>query len=863
MEKQANKYAMKINFKFLLFLLLPFISLFQTKAQESKFYIINDIKFEGLHYYNPQTVKAFIGVNKGDLLEIPGNKTAEIVQRLWDSHEFDDVKLYIEPVSDQKADLIIVLKEVPILSDIKFKGIPKSRAKSFIKDLKLNHGTFHVNSGLLKKIERTVTDYYVNKGFLNVNVGHRIEADTTGKARVIIRVNKGNRVKIKKIVFHGNKSIPAHVLRRKMKKTKRVNFLRFWKRSKFIRDDYVNDKKLLEEFYQSKGFRNAHIIRDSISRVSPDRLQIDLWLNEGKKYYFRHIYFKGNTVYTDEYLAKILGIKKGDPYNGKLLKERIQNPKKPDGIDLTNLYQNNGYLFSHITPVELGIEGDSIDFEIRIYEGKVAYFNNISVSGNDRTKDYVIYRELRTRPGDKYNKELVVRTVRELAQLGYFNPESIKPQFKNVDPVNGSVDIDWNVEEGGASQIQLQGGFSGRGTFIGTVAISLNNFALGDIFKGKEWKPIPMGEGQRFSVSGNWSFLYESYQFGFTEPWLGGKKPQAFSLNFYKSKNFYPKEGSYYERDVSKYFSITGLSIGLGQRLKWPDDYFQLYQSVSWQHYRLKDYTDYYTGISATFGFRNGISNNLAYNISLSRLSSGPNPIFPLEKSDFSISLKLTPPYSLFNGVNYNNLQYYPQFQDENGDPDYEKINQEKFRWLEYYKIKFSGVWYNRIYDKLVLRAKTELGIMGRYNKNMDIPPFERFYLGGDMPVGYNMDSREFIPLRGYDYGALNRQPLQGGSVGGTVYNKFSLELRYPLTLKPQASIYVLSFAEGANTYADPAQYNPFLLKRSAGVGIRVFMPMFGLLGIDFGYGFDTVYDRSGRPFKPGWKTSFIINQQL
>jgi outer membrane protein insertion porin family len=456
---------------------------------------------------------------------------------------------------------------------------------------------------------------------------------------------------------------------------------------------------------------------------------------------------------------------------------------------------------------------------------------------------------------------LVVRTVRELAQLGYFNPEAISPEFKNVDPINGSVDINWKVEEGGASQIQLQGGYGGRGTFIGTLALSLNNFALGDIFKKGAWKPLPMGEGQRLSISANFSFLYQSYRFGFTEPWLGGKRPQAFSVDFFKSKNFLPESGSYYERDKERYFSITGLTVGLGKRLKWPDDYFQLYQSVSFQRYDLNNYVAY--GLGAIFGFKSGFSNNFAYNFVLSRPSSGPNPIFPMEKSDFSLSVKLTPPYSLFNNKNFNNLQYFPEYQDEDGNPDWSKINREKYRWLEYFKIKFNGVWYNRIYDKLVLRTKTEFGLMGRYNKQREIPPFERFYVGGDMPMGFNMDSRDFIPLRGYSYEALNREALSGQVKGGILYNKFSLELRYPITLKPQASIWVLAFAEGANTYSDARKYNPFALKRSAGVGMRIFMQMFGLLGIDFGYGFDPIYTPAGRPQIPGWRTSFIINQQL
>jgi len=859
MVKPVNKYI-PTRISFIVFFMASLLPAFLF-AQESRFYVINDIIFEGLSYYNPQTVKAGLGIKKGDVLEIPGNKTAEIVQKLWETGEFEDVQLFYEPIDENKADIIIYVKEVPRLRSLTFEGIPRPRGREFKKDLKIKEGVARVNSVFLNRIERHIKDYYIKKGFYKIKITPRIIPDSTGFARVIMRVDKGPRVKIKDITFEGNTHFKDRTLRRKMKKTKRAKVFRFWKASKFIKDEYEKDKNRLEEFYRTKGFRNAHITSDSVYWISPDRLAVHIKLKEGRKYYFRNIRFVGNTVYPDEYLAKILGIKKGDVYNGKLLKERIQNAQKPDAINLTNLYQNNGYLFSHITPVETAVEGDSIDFDIRIYEGKVAYFNNITVSGNDRTKDYVILRELRTRPGDKYNRQLVVRTVRELAQLGYFNPENIVPEFKNVDPINGQVDINWKVEEGGSSQIQLQGGYGGRGRFIGTLALSLNNFALGDIFKKSAWKPVPMGEGQRLSISANFSFLFSSYSFGFTEPWLGGKKPQALSVDIYKSKTFMPKEGSYYEKDPDKYFSITGVSAGLAKRLKWPDDYFRFYQALSYQRFRLHNYAVYSAG--AIFGFDSGITNNLTYNMVISRMSSGPNPIFPTERSDFSLTFKLTPPYSLFDRRDFNKLALLPEYQDEDGNPDIAKINQEKFKWLEYYKIKFSGVWYNRLYDKLVLRTKTEFGLMGRYNKNREIPPFERFFVGGDMPVGFTMDSREFIPLRGYGYEALNREALSGRVKGGILYNKFSLELRYPVTLKPQASIYVLAFAEGANTYSDARQYNPFALKRSAGVGIRIFMQMFGLMGVDFGYGFDPVYGPDGKPSTPGWRTSFIINQQL
>ncbi len=829
-------------------------------AQESKFYIINDIKFEGLSIYNPNSVKAYLGIHKGDLVEIPGTQISDAIRKLWNTKEFEDINVYMEPVNENKINLVFKVVEVPVLSGLEIKGVSKARAKTFIKDLKLNSGRFHVNNYLLKRIERHITDYYKKKGFLKTRVIEKVVKDTLpGRAKVIAIVEKGPRVKVENITFHGNKAFKASTLRRKMKHTKRVNPFRFWKRSKYIADDYTEDKALLQEFYQSKGYRNASVIKDSVYWISPDRMAIDIWLKEGKKYYFGDIKFVGNSVYSDKTLARVLGIKKGDVYNGSELKKRISNPKKPDGIDLSNLYQNNGYLFSRITPVETGIRGDSIDFEIRIYEGKIAYFNNITIKGNERTKDYVILREIRTLPGEKYNKELVVRTVRELGALQLFNAEHIQPKFKNVDPANGLVDIEWNVEEGGASQIQLQGGYGGR-TFIGTLALSLNNFALNDVFKKSAWNPVPMGNGQRLSISANISFMFDSYQFSFTEPWLGGKKPQSFSVAAFQSRMFMMKDGEYYKPDKNKMFRRRGLSIGLGKRLQWPDDNFFINHTLGLESYRLKDYTFY--GASAIFGFRNGYTNNFHYDLTFGRRSSGPNPYFPLTGSDFILTMKFTPPYSFFTGINYRELDKYPEYQDDDGNPDYEKINQARYRWLEFYKVKFKGDWFTNLYDKLVLRTKAEFGMLGAYNNNLGIPPFERFYVGGDGLAGYNLDSRDLIPLRGYNDYDLNRQALTGSVQGGIVYNKFLMELRYPLSLKPQAVIYVQAFAEGANTYSDWKKYNPFALKRSAGIGMRIFMPMFGLLGIDFGYGFDPVFI-NGIPRIQGWKTSFIINNRF
>jgi outer membrane protein insertion porin family len=445
-----------------------------------------------------------------------------------------------------------------------------------------------------------------------------------------------------------------------------------------------------------------------------------------------------------------------------------------------------------------------------------------------------------------------------LAQLGFFDAEKITPDLKNIDPNAGTVDVDWHVEESGSSQIQLQGGFDGR-YFIGTLGLTLNNFSIKNIFNGKEYKPLPMGDGQKLSLNAQVSQRYETYSISFSEPWFGGKKPQSFSVSTYYSTyygvDYNNTSINYYDVDRSKKFIITGLTIGLSKKLQWPDDYFYLSQSVSLNHYNIHDY-----GSIGAFGFNNGTSNNFSYNFMFGRNSSGPNPIYPTGGSDFGLTLKLTPPYSLFSSIDYATIEQNPDFLDENGNPDYEKINKQRYKFIEYYKVKMNGTWYTNLYKKLVLKSSGEFGYLGDYNKDLGIPPFERFFVGGTMPTGGNLDSRETIPLRGYTDQSLNRS---FSNLGGTVYNKFSFELRYPITLKPQASIYLLSFFEGANTYNNIKYYNPFSLKKSAGVGVRIFMSAFGLLGIDFGYGFDKVPDNTGVPKVSGWQTHFIMNQRL
>jgi outer membrane protein insertion porin family len=542
-----------------------------------------------------------------------------------------------------------------------------------------------------------------------------------------------------------------------------------------------------------------------------------------------------------------LGLFKGDTYNGVLLKKRISDNTKPDGEDLSNLYQNNGYLFSNINPVEVSVENDTINFEIRVVEGKPAYFNKITVVGNTRTNDHVIYRELRTKPGNIYSKSQIVRTVRELGQMGFFDPEQISPDFKNVDPNAGTVDIEYGLVEKGASQVELQGGYGGGG-FIGTLGLSFNNFSVRGLKDKSAYKPLPMGDGQALSLRLQANRFYNTASFSFSEPWLGGRQPVSFSTSISRTKQY---RYDYFTGQANKnqFFEITGAQIGLAKKLRVPDDYFQLSQSIGYQYYNL---SNYYTGL---FTFGDGKSNNIFYQVILARDNTFVNPVFPLGGSQFAISAKLSLPYSLFNNIDYDDLENQAEYQNEDGDPDQAKIDQEKFKWLEFYKVKFNGTWYTRLVDKFVLKTHAEFGFLGAYNNKRGIIPFDRFYLGGDGMSQYAMDGRETVALRGYTNQSLSSQD------GSTIYNKFSLELRYPITLKPSASIFALTFLESGNGYDSFREFNPFNAKRSAGLGIRIFMPAFGLLGIDFGYGFDSQF--AGDLNAHGWETHFVIGQNF
>ncbi len=869
--KQVNNLA---NISFLatyikhFIVLLLLVSSFNIQGQEVTYnsnnkYTLGGITVSGNSSFSEQTIVTYSGLRKGKEITIPGEDISTAIKKLWKSKLFSDIEVYVTKIEGNVAFLEIRLSDLPQLNELKINGIKRSKKEKVIEENKLKKGT-KVTENLITTTKNYLVNKYKKEGYLNSKIHiNTIEVkDSIKVARVnmVLNIDKGEKVKIKDIVFNGNEVLSDKKLRKSMKSTKKINRLRILKRSKFIDSAYQADLSSVIEKYKENGYRDARILSDSLIINNDKTISLQIDINEGELYTFGDITFIGNTVYSNEYLSRILRIKKGDTYNGVLLQERIADNSKPDAFDITNEYQNHGYLFSTINPVEVSADNNVIDMEIRIIEGKPAYFNSVTVVGNDKTNDHVIYREIRTRPGQLYRKANVVRTVRELGQLGFFDAQEISPNFNNPNPNEGTIDMEYSVKETGSSQIELQGGYGGGG-FIGTLGLSFNNFSIKDILKKDAYKPIPMGDGQKLALRLQASRFYQTYSFSFSEPWLGGKRPVQFSSSLSHTKQFLfnPQTRN---ADKSRSFNITGITFGLAKRLTVPDDFFTLSQAISYQRYDLNNYN---TGL---FTFGDGYSNNLSYTIGLSRNNTSVDPIFPTAGSNFSVSAKLSIPYSLFNGVNYKALKDERDasneiiadinssiFERTNAGNRIAEIDQERYKWLEFYKVKFKGDWYTQIVKDLVLRPSVEFGFLGAYNNNRGAIPFERFFVGGDGLGNYSLDGREAIQLRGYPNQSLSDQD------GGTIYNKFSLELRYPITLKASAKIYALGFLESGASYNNFRDYNPFNLNRSAGLGIRIFMPAFGLLGIDFGHRFDDI------PGDPGsshnWETHFIIGQQF
>ncbi|OYQ37450.1 outer membrane protein assembly factor BamA [Flavobacterium cyanobacteriorum] len=900
LEKPVNKLNKTLMFyKNIVLFIVIFFTTTSLIAQEApaglepgREYILAGVGVTGKISYNENTVITFTGLEKGQAIHVPGEEISNAIKKLWKLGLFSDIDFYVTQMQGDSIYLELDINELPKLSDVKIQGVRKGKRESLIKDTQLAKGKV-VNENLITNTKNYIENKYKKDGYFNTKVAINVIPDSTNTVKMVVNVDRGKKVKVKKIEFNGNTKLSDGKLRGTMKNTKKKSFpnpLRIFKSSKYIAEKYKEDLNSIVNKYKENGYRDARVTSDTVVyNPKNNTVSININIEEGRKYYFGDIKYLGNTVYNNQQLNRILGIKKGDVYNGVMLQKRIADPSKPDGEDLTNLYQNNGYLFSNINAVEVSTANDTIDFEIRVTEGPIAYFNNVTVVGNDKTHDHVIYRELRTRPGMKWNKEEVINTIREIGALGFFDPEAIRPDVKNPDPSTGNVDIEWNLVEKGSSQIELQGGYGGGG-FIGTLGLSFNNFSARNLFNKSAYKPLPMGDGQRVSLRLQGSTYFQTYSLSFSEPWLGGKKPVQFTTSLSHSKQFL-YNFSNRNVDRSRSFNITSVSLGLAKRLSDPDIFLTLSHALSFQYYDLNNYN---TGL---FTFGDGSSKNLAYTIGLTRNNKGVNPIYPTSGSEFSVSARVTFPYSLVNGVDYGNLKNLPEYKsrnngpgyqindndgnpdndwvpsgsylDENGRavtdpalaaPDRSKIDQKRFNWLEYYKIKFRADWYTKLYDKLVLRSLGEFGFLGAYNSERGLVPFERFFLGGDGLANFALDGREVIQLRGYPNQSLAPIDSNGDQNGATIYNKFTLELRYPITLKQAASIYALTFAEAGASYDSFRNYNPFALKRSAGFGLRVFMPAFGLLGIDFGHGFDPI---PGATQKNGWETHFIIGQQF
>jgi outer membrane protein insertion porin family len=835
-------------------------------------YEIGGVTVTGVQYLDKGVLIMISDLRVGDKVKVPGDKFRNAIKKLWDQGLFEYVNVSATRVDGNLIFLNIELRERPRLSKFSFKGIKKAEADNIRDEIRIVRGDV-VTDNLIKTASNRIVSYFTKKGYLDASVDI-IQTPDTAKANSVIltfNISKNDRIKIYDIDIVGNKNLSEDRALKAFKNTKekgafrplddielliwnsisaalKLKFdsipriandyvndnikLRIFKSSKYIEDDFEEDKQNLIDKYNSLGFRDAKIINDSIYRYDEKTINIQLDVEEGNRYYFGDINWVGNTKYTDEVLNSILRINKGDIYNKEALNTNLSF--NPAGMDVSSLYLDDGYLFFQAIPIETRVENDTIDLEIRIREGKQARINKVMVKGNTKTNDRVIIRELRSRPGQLFSRSDIIRTTRELAQLRFFNPETIEPDIQ-PNPVDGTVDIIYSVEETSADQIELSGGW-GYGRIIGTLGLSFNNFSLRNVFNGNAWRPIPSGDGQKLSLRlQSYGRGYISYSLSFTEPWLGGKKPNAFSVSYYHSLY---SNGRSKNDPLRSAFTIDGVTFGLGKRLRWPDDYFSLYQSINLQVYNLTNYSSIFP-----VGDGNGKYNNFNYNIVLSR-NSIDAPIFPRSGSEVSLSLEVTPPYSAFSDKNYEILS-------EN----------EKYKWIEYHKWKIKANFYTKLIGNLVLSTRTQFGFLGAYNNVLGVTPFERFYLGGDGLSGYNnLDGRELIGMRGYGNETITPEYYLNSNTGGTIYSKYTFEFRYPLSLNPNATIYALSFLEAGNSWANFADFNPFKVYRSAGFGIRVFLPMFGVLGLDWGYGFDDV---PGIPGANKGQFHFSINQSI
>jgi outer membrane protein insertion porin family len=785
----------------------------------SRSYELGGVTVNGTQFLDNNVLINLSGLIIGDNLDVPGEKVTKAIRNLWEQNLFSDISISVDKIQNGTIFLSIDVVELPRLSRFSFNGLKKSDADDVREKIKLIKGKI-VNENLLVTTRNKVMEHFVDKGFLNATVTVEQRNDTTQANSVILYINvkKGKKVKIHDIIFEGNNSIISRKLRKAMKDTKRKKWYTFYNTSKWIAENYDKDKAHIIDKYNSKGFRDARIVFDTVYKHTKNRLDIKIKIEEGKKYYFRNITWIGNAKHTTKELSSILGIKRGDVFDQSLLDQRLQ--MNQEGRDVSSLYMDDGYLFFQVTPVEILVENDSIDFEMRIYEGKQAIINKVTVIGNTKTNDRVIMREIRTKPGQLFSRSDIIRSQRELAQLSYFDAEKLGVNPK-PNPVDGTVDIEYVVEEKPSDQIELSGGW-GNKTVVGTLGVSFNNFSTRNFLKKNAWRPLPAGDGQTLSIRAQSNGLqYQSYNLSFVEPWLGGKKPNSFSVSAYYSvlSNALKKSNP-----LRTSLNIYNLSVGLGKRLQVPDDYFTFYNEINYQYYVLNNYN------IGVFSVSNGFFNNLSYRANLSR-NSIDAPIYPRKGSQITASMQITPPYSTFRKKDKDGNEIdYALNTPEN--------EQERFRFIEYHKWKFTASWFTPIDkdQKLVLNAKAGFGFLGAFNKNIGVSPFERFYLGGSGLSGFSQfDGREIIALRGYDDGSVSP------SAGASAIAKYTMELRYPVSLNPSATIYGLVFAEAGNSWGSIKQFKPFEVKRQAGAGVRIFLPMFGLLGLDYGWGFDKI----------------------
>lgn len=800
-----------------------------------KKYEIGEITVSGIKHLEKDVLIRIAGLKEGEEIEIPGEKITKGIQKLYKQGLFSDINITATKLVGKKIFLNIHLQERPRLAEVNYVGFNKSEVTKIKEKLKLMKG-IQVTDFLINNTQIVVKDYFKEKGYYNtdVNIVQRDAADSENSVILDINVDRSNKIKVSNIFIEGNDAFTDKKIKKFIKTTKEKRFKNFFKSSKYIEEKWEEDKVTLIEKFNEKGYRDALIISDSIVEVEDGRVDIYLKYKEGNRYYFNDVTWVGNTVYNSFILDQMLKLKKGDTYNKTLLDKRLTI--EDDAV--SNLYLDNGYLFFNVDPVETVVGTDSINIEMRIVEGKQAYIDRVNIIGNTKTHEHVARRELYTYPGELFSKKDIIRSVRELAQLGHFDPEMINPDIKPK-PESGKVDINYELEEKANDQIELSGGW-GAGMIIGTVGLKFSNFSIRNIFNKEAWSPLPTGDGQTLSIRAqtNGSY-YSSYSLSFVEPWLGGKKPTSLSTSFYYSKQTgYSRSYSYYSNqggNTNQSQEVLGMSVGLARRLKWPDDYFSLYNEVSYQNYRLHDWQYYLIA--------NGTSNNFSFTTTLSR-SSIDNPLYTRSGSTFSLSMKITPPYSLFEDLDYTRAE-----------------DEEKFKWIEYHKWVFKGKMFSPILnstDKLVLYTGAEFGYLGHYNSDKR-SPFEGFEVGGDGMSGYSMYGSDNIGLRGYGNGSLTPLRSDGRRLGGNIYSKFTAEVRYPLSLSQSATIYALAFAEAGNAWFDFDDFQPFNVKRSAGVGMRIFLPMFGLLGIDWAYGFD----EAARPGESGSQFHFVIGQQF